>query len=238
MIRAWLTLLAAELRTVVRDTAGLVIPIALPMLILVVNAFNVPGDVLGRYVLPLVLVIVIATVGLVNTPSFLATYRRTGVLQRLAVTPLHPAAVLGAQLVAGLTQIAAGVLLAVLVAAAGFGAALPAAPATTVAVLLLAALAMFGLGLVIAAVAPTANAALAAGLVVFFALSAIGGGFGPTANMPDGLRRAGEALPFGAAVQAAGAAWSGAGPEAGHVVSLTVCAAVSGLAAVKLFRWT
>jgi ABC-2 type transport system permease protein len=154
-MKAWRLLIVAELKVVIRDTAGLVIPLGRPMLILVMNALNMPADVLARHVLPLVLTIVIATVGMVNTPSFLATYRRTGVLRRLAVTPVHPSAVLGAQLVAGSLQVLTGVLLAAVIAVAGSGAAFPATLWLTVAVILLATVAMLAIGLVVAALAPT-----------------------------------------------------------------------------------
>lgn len=236
-MRAWRLLIGAELRTVSRDTAGLIIPVGLPMLILVMNALNVEADVLARYVLPLVVTIVIATVGMVNTPSFLATYRKTGVLRRLAVTPVHPSAVLGAQLVAGGVQVLFGVLLASVIAVAGFGAAAPASPWLTALMLLLVTAAMFAVGMVVAALAPTANAALAIGLTVFFGLSAVGGMFGPTSSLPPGVARVGEILPFGAAVRAIGDAWAGVTLEVGNVVSLVITLVLCGVTAVRFFRW-
>ncbi|GAB7039648.1 MULTISPECIES: ABC transporter permease [Catenuloplanes] len=237
-MRAWRLLIVAELTSVARDTAGLMIPIALPMLILVGNALHVPADALARYVLPIVFATVIGTVGIVNMPSFLAVYRTTGVLRRLAVTPVHPSAVLGAQLAAGALQVLAGVLLAALVAVAGFGAAAPAAPLLTVAVLLLVTAAMFATGLVVAAVAPSANSAVAIGLALFFGIGTVGGMFGPVTRLPEPVARAGEALPFGAAVRVLGDAWAGAGPHPAGLLSLAVCTVVCGLLAVRLFRWS
>jgi ABC-2 type transport system permease protein len=237
-MRAWRLLISAELKTVVRDTAGLIIPLCLPLLILVMNALNVEPDVLTQYVLPLVMTIVIATVGMVNTPSFLATYRKTGVLRRLAMTPVHPSAVLGAQLVAGSLQVLAGVLLAVVIAVAVFGAALPVTLWLTVAIILLVTVMMFAIGLVVAALAPSANAALAFGLVAFFGLSAVGGMFGPLATLPAGVARVGEILPFGAANRAISDAWTGAALDGGNLLSLAVTTVVCVLLAVRFFRWT
>lgn len=237
-IRIWRLLVGAELRTVVRDTAGLIIPIALPMLILIGNALNVPGDVLSRFVLPLVLTVVIGTVGMVNAPATLATYRRTGVLQRLAVTPVPPVAVLGAHLVAGGLQILTGVLLAALIAVGGFGATAPQSLPATAAILVVSTTAMFAVGLVIAALAPSINAALATGLIVFFGLGGVGGLFGPVANLPDGVARVGEVLPFGASVQAITGAWNGDGLEPGPVLALASCTVLCGLIATRFFRWT
>lgn len=231
-------LVGAELRMIVRDTAGLVIPIALPLLTMVSNALALDIDAVGAYLLPLVLVIVIATIGVVNAPSFLATYRRTGVLRRLAVTPLHPAAVLAAQLIAGLVQIAVGALLACAVAVLAFSTPLPARPVLTVAVLLLATLALYAVGLVVAALAPSASAAVAIGLVLFFAMSSIGGMFGPVGNLPAGVAAVGEALPFGAALPAVVAAWNGSPMPAGNLVSLGVATLLCTAVAVRWFRWS
>ncbi|WP_328472612.1 ABC transporter permease [Actinoplanes sp. NBC_00393] len=234
----WRLLLGAELRVVSRDTAGLIIPIALPLLVLVGNALNMPAEVLARFVLPLVLTIVIATIGMVNTPSILATYRKTGVLRRLAVTPVRPATVLAAHLSAGTMQVFTGVLIAVAVAIAGFGADPPADLLATLAVLLLTTVAMFAAGLLVAAVSPTINAALAIGLVLFFGFGALGGMFGPTSSLPGGLATTGEALPFGAAVQAITAAWTGASPAWGAIAALAGCTVVCGFVAIRFFRWS
>lgn len=244
--RAWATLILAEMRMVVRDTAGLLIPIGLPLLILVMNGLGQGGQVLpGRdgltvmdvYVLPLVLAVVTATIGVVNMPSFLAYYRRTGVLRRLGVTPAHPAMVLVAQVVTSAVQTVFGIGLAVAVAVLAFDANLPRSPLLALGVLTLAAAAMYALGVLIAAVAPTGNASIAIGLVVFFGMGATGGMFGPRENLPDAVARAGELLPFGSSVEAVGAAWAGTSPEPQHVLSLVVTVLVSSLLAARFFRW-
>lgn len=238
--RAWATLIVCESKMVIRDTAGLLIPLGLPLLILVMNGLNTAGQppqVFERYVMPLVLTIVIATVGVVNMPSFLAYYRRLKILRRLAVTPANPAMVLAAQMIVGLAQCLVGIIIGVTVAVTLFGAGLPANLGTAIAVLGLATLAMFAVGALVAAVAPTGNAAVAIGLTLFFALGATGGMFGSTENLPSGLATVGEALPFGAAVQAMGDAWTGAPTDPAHLIALAIAFVVSALGAVALFRW-
>ncbi|MBY8851949.1 ABC transporter permease, partial [Saccharothrix sp. MB29] len=68
--RAWLLMVGCEAKMIARDTAGLVVPIGLPLLILVMSASSASDEVVanGRtaldvFVLPLVLTIVIATIG-------------------------------------------------------------------------------------------------------------------------------------------------------------------------------
>lgn len=244
--RAWTALIAAEAKMVKRDTAGLVVPIALPMLFLVMNGLGtstepLPGlggmSVFDVYVLPLILVIGVATIGVINMPSFLSYYRKSGVLRRLGVTPASPVMILVAQLVVSVLQTALGVALAIGVGVLGFGANLPGRPWLALGVLALAALAMYAVGMLVAAIAPSPNASVAIGLGTFFLLGAVGGMFGSPENLPDGVARVGELLPFGAAVIALGAAWLGQVPELRHVLALVGAIVVSSLVAARFFRW-
>ncbi len=242
--RSWLTLVVCEAKMVARDTAGLVVPLGLPLLILLTSA-QAAGDevvtggftVLEAYVLPLVLTMVIATIGVINMPSFLAYYRRSGILRRLSVTPASPAMVLVAQVVVSVLQTVLGLALAVAVAFLGFGARPPADLATAAGVYALAMAAMYAVGMIVAAVAPTPNSAVAIGLVGFFALGALGGMFGGPGSLPEPLAELGERLPFGAAVQALAAAWVGAPVEPTHLISLGVTVVVGSVTAALLFRW-
>lgn len=243
---AWGQMFLAEARMVVRDTSGLIIPIGLPALLMVMNGIGdaatqrMPdgSTVMNAVIMPLTITMVVALVGVVNMPSFLASYRKYGVLKRLAVTPARPTMILTAQMLVSLAQVLLGVGLMMLVGVAFFGVTLPAnlGRALLVGVLLLGA--MYGIGTLIAAVAPTVNAGLALGLVAFFAMLALGGGMGPIATLPDVLRTIGEALPYGAGNAALAAAWTGQQPETSQLLTLGAWAVVTGGLAAKLFRWT
>ncbi|OQO92924.1 ABC transporter [Saccharomonospora piscinae] len=244
--RAWLELVRAESRMVVRDTAGLLIPLGLPLLILVMNGMGAAGEPLPElsgltpldvYVLPLVLTIVMSTIGVINMPSFLAYYRKSGILRRLSVTPAHPAMVLVAQLVISVAQTAVGITLCLLAGMLWFDLSLPHDVLGALGVLGLTAAAMYAVGMLIAALSPTPNSSVAIGLVTFFALGATGGLFGGTSTLPEPVAQVGEVLPFGAAVQAMGGAWAGAGPEAAHLLSQVVTVLVCGVLSARLFRW-
>ncbi|PRX46734.1 ABC-2 type transport system permease protein [Prauserella shujinwangii] len=245
--RAWVLLILTEGKLVARDTAGLVIPLGLPMLIMVMNGLGsdrapVPefGGLppLDAYVVPLTIAMVVALVGVVNMPSFLAAYRKTGVLRRLSVTPAHPAMVLVAQVVVSFVQSVSGVILALVVARLAFDVTAPRSALAAVGVFLLIAAAMYSVGMLVAAISPTVNSSVAIGLVVFFAFFALGGGFGGRENLPDWLATAGAYLPFGAGMDALGACWTGTGPHGGQIVALTVTAVLAGVASARLFRWS
>ncbi|MFY1701921.1 ABC transporter permease [Micromonospora sp. WMMA1923] len=242
--RAWLTLIRCEAKMVARDTAGLVVPIGLPLLIMVMNASSAGRQevVNGRsaldvHVLPLVFTIVIASVGIINMPSFLAYYRRSGILRRFAVTPASPAMVLGAQVVVSLGQAVVGIAVAYAVAVTALGARPPAHLGVALGVVGLGVAAMYGLGLLVAAVAPTPNSAVAIGLVGFFALGAVGGLFGGTDALPEPVRQVGGLLPFGATVEALSAAWAGLPVDPTNLAALVVTAVLGPVVAAALFRW-
>lgn len=247
---AWWRLTLTEGKIVARDTAGMVIPIVMPLLIMVMGSLGVTEEdraasapafngmsALEGYIIPMTLAMVVALVGIVNMPSFLATYRRYGILRRLSATPAHPLMVLVAQVLVSMAQTIVGVALAVVTAVVAFDLELPAGPAVTLAVLGLTALAMYGLGVLIAAVSPTPNASLAIGLLAFFAMMALGGGFGSRDALPERLAEIGGYLPFGAGMDVIGAAWVGESPDGGQLLVLAGVAVIGVVVGARLFRW-
>lgn len=243
-IRAWFMLIGCEARMVVRDAPGLIVPLALPLLILLTSAAGAARQEIADgmtamevFVLPLVLVMVVSSIGVLNMPGFLAYYRRSGILRRLAVTPASPMMVLAAQAVVSVVQALIGIAAALTVAVAVFGANLPARPAWAAGVAVLTIAAMYSLGMTVAAVAPTPNSAVAIGLVLFFALGALGGMFGGPGALPGPLADLGGWLPFGAAVSSLGAAWVGTAPDAGALIGLAVTTLVGVSLSAAFFRW-
>lgn len=245
-LHSWVRLTVTEGKLVFRDTAGIIIPIGLPLLIMVMNGMGDDGggvpefggmSVMAAYIVPLTLVMVSAVVGIVNMPSFLATYRKTGVLRKLSVTPAHPMMVLVAQVLVSLAQTLVGVALALAVAGIAFDVAPPNNVAGAVGVFFLVCAAMYSLGMVVAAISPTTNAALAIGLTFFFATLALGGGFGPRENLPDVLATIGEFLPFGAGLEALSASWIGETPDMVHLGVLAGLTVLATAAAARFFRW-
>ena len=244
--RAWGALVVAELRSVSRDTAGLVVPLGLPALILVMYGLggaDAPGSggdglsVLEAQGIPLAITMVLAMIGAVNMPSFLAMYRRGGVLRRLGVTPLNPMAVLVAQVAASAVQSLLGIGIALGIAATVFGASAPRSVAAALVGATLVAAAMYGVGMVVAAVSPTPNSAVAIGLVAFFAMGAAGGMFGPVEVLPDELARIGSWLPFAAGIEVLSSAWAGSWASLRDVLVLVGCAAAGVAGSLLTFRW-
>lgn len=244
--KAWLKLIQAEARMTARDTAGLIVPLGLPLLILVMQAISFEEldqqlapdvTVLDYYLLPVVMTIVVTTIAVINMPSFLATYRKTKLLRRLAVTPASPTIVLGAQFVVSFIQVLIGIGVAFAVAVMFFNANLPQSLLTALLVLLAACAAMYGIGMIVASIAPTPNSSVAIGLVFFFGLAALGGMFGPVENLPDALADVAGWLPFAATVEAFQSAWLGEAVDAQNWIVLGASAVLGAGVAAALFRW-
>lgn len=244
--RAWLRMIQAETRMITRDTTGLIVPLGLPLLILVMQGISFddldqevgPGvTVLDVYVLPVVVTMVVTTIAVMNMPSFLATYRKTKILRRLAVTPASPAMVLVAQMVVSLVQVILGIALALTVGALLFNVNPPNDVLMAVLVLLACCAAMYALGMIVASVAATPNAAVAIGLIAFFGLATLGGMFGPVENLPEPLAEIGAWLPFGAAVEAFQSAWVGETVAWENWASFGASTVVGVGVAAALFRW-
>lgn len=244
-IRALRALVAAESRMVVREYANLLIPIGMPVLVLITSSTMsgsepIPGTgftALELFVLPIVAAMVLAYIGLINMPSFLAHYRKDGVLRRLGATPVSPALVLVAQVIVSAAQALVGVGIALGVAVFAFGAELPAAPGMPIAVFFMAMVTMYSLGMVISALAPSTNAAIAIGVLSFLVLGALGGMFGGRGQLPEPLQALSPYTPFGASVDALGAAWAAVPVEPLTFVTLAATAIVSIAIAIIWFRW-
>jgi ABC-2 type transport system permease protein len=243
---AWRRMVAVEGKLVWRDPAGVFLPLALPLLIIAMYGLSSGNDptegtrgmsAVSAIGIPTGLVIIVAILGLVNVPSFLAAYRKDGVLRRLAVTPASPAMVLAAQVIVNLVLAAIGVALAVVVVALAFGLNAPRLLGWAVLSVLLTIAALYGTGLLISALAPSSSAATAIGLVVFLLTLSVGGGMLPVENLPDALATVGRFLPFGAGVQALRDSWVGIAPDAGDLAVLAGTAVVTATLAVRFFRW-
>lgn len=243
---AWGQLFLAEARMTIRDTSGLVLPIGMPLLFLVMNGLGDGAEtvlpsgatVINEILMPMLIAMAVTLVGVVNMPSFLAAYRKYGVLKRLAVTPARPMMILLAQVAVSLAQILVGVGLMFAVGMPAFGVTLPGSVGWALVAGALLVASMYAVGLLIAATAPTVNAGLALGLGAFFLMLALGGGFGGADNLPDVLRQAGELLPYGAGVEALAAAWTGHGPAVRDLGVLGAWTVVAGGMAGRFFRWT
>lgn len=239
-------LTVVESKLLLRDRVAAPLTLALPMLLVV--AFGlIPGirdpdpDLSGRPPIELIAAIgvsvALAMLGLSVLPTVLATYRERGILRRLGATPVHPAALLGAQLVVNVATALVSVTLLMTVGGLAIGLPMPRQPAGFGLVLLLGLAALFTIGLLIAALAPSTRAATGIGMTLFFPSLFLAGVYIPREVMPSALQHVSDLTPLGAALQAFRDTWAGDLPRPLHLVTMAGYAVVAGLVAARYFRW-
>ncbi|MFF1381813.1 ABC transporter permease [Streptomyces sp. NPDC058308] len=244
--KAAAAVLRAELRLFRREPGALFWIMAFPTLLLVIlgsiPSFRDPDDSLDglrlvdAYV-PVTVLLSLIMAGLQAMPPLITGYRERGILRRMSATPVRPRAVLGAQM--GIHGAAALVsaLLSLAVGRLAFDVALPRQAFGYALALLLAILCGLALGALVSALARTTKAATAIGSAVFFPMMFSAGVWLPVQAMPDGLARAVEGTPLGAASQALADAAAGNWPGLAHLGVLALWTVVLSAGASRWFRW-
>ncbi|NJP91540.1 ABC transporter permease [Nonomuraea sp. FMUSA5-5] len=239
-------LLAMEAKLHLRDWPTLVFSIGLPVGLLLILGLSIPSftelqdtgeRIVDTHMPSTMALLSLLTLSCSVLPAVLATYRQQGVLRRLSTTPVHPARVLGAQL---LINLAVGTVATAVLIVAGwlaFGAAPPRQWAWFVLVFLLGTAAMMALGLVIAALAPSAKAAQGIGSLVMFPLMFLGGVWLPRELMPEPVRVVSDFSVAGPFAQALKDTWAGQPPQLIHLAVVAAGLVVFGAIAVRSFRW-
>lgn len=243
-MRAFRSILATEARLFLRDPAGPLTTVALPVAILVVlgliPALRRPDPLFGgqsfvAYFAPSLVVVSLAAAAVNTMPQVLAGYRERGVLRRLSTTPVSPAALLAAQLVLTVVVMVVSAASVVAVGRLAFGIPVPRDPLGFLLTFVVGTASLLALGLLVAAVAGGSRSAggLATGLFMLTMFS--GGVYLPRFLLPDFLARIGEYTPPG--VQALLDSWTGTSPRILPLAIMVLVALVAGAAAARLFRW-
>jgi len=188
---------------------------------------------------PAYIALVIATGALLALATTLASYRERGVLRRLQATPLHPLAILGAQVVVLFAMTTTGTVLLVVVGRTVFGLRCAGSFVAIGAAYVLCNTALFALGFVLASVVPSARSAQAVGMAIFYPMVFLSGAALPRDLLPDTIQRAALMLPLTHAVTLLQSSWMGEGWST-HLdaVGVLVATAAGGIAlAARIFRW-
>ncbi|MFG1709362.1 ABC transporter permease [Nonomuraea sp. M3C6] len=239
-------LLIVETKLHLREWPFLLFTIGLPVALLVVLGLSIPafterqasGERFVDAQWPsMMLLLALLTLACSVVPAVLTAYREQGVLRRMSTTPVHPARLLGVQL---LINLAVGVLSAILLIGVGalvFGSTPPRQWAGFILVFLLGTAALQAMGLVIAALAPNAKVAPGIGSAVMFPLMFLGGMWVPRDVMPDALRTVSDFSVAGPFAQALRDTWAGQAPQVMHLAVVAAGLVIFGGLAVRLFRW-
>jgi ABC-2 type transport system permease protein len=239
-VRAFRKLVVSELRITVRDVPVSLVAVAFPAAVVAVfGAIIHPAtntNPIRFFFEPLALAMGIGVLAFSLMATEIATYREKGILRRLAVTPVSPYGLLGAQLIVNLI-IAVGAIIVVMAVGRGFGFPFPRDVPGFLLAVVLGLAALLSVGLFFAAVAPAARVATGMGVSFYFVNLIFGGIFVPRSELPSGLARIGDFVPLGAFLQSLQNAWQGVSLGAVYLIVLAAWAIVCGALAVRTFRW-
>jgi ABC-2 type transport system permease protein len=233
-----------EARLTVRDRGTLLFALLLPTGLLLglgaAPALREPSQDFGGmrfidYFAPSLVVMIVAIMGISALPTAIATYRERGMLRRMRTTPVHPAQLLGAQLLVSLATSVIATLLVIVLGRLVYGVPLPEHPFGFAIAFVLGMGAVFAIGMLVAARAPNTRVATGFATVVFMTVMFFGGVYVPRFLMPDVIVRVGEYTPPG--VQSLLDSWNGTAPAVGPLLIMSVTALVFGAVSARVFKW-
>jgi ABC-2 type transport system permease protein len=188
---------------------------------------------------PVLVSLLIAISAVLSLVTIIAIYREGGILKRLRATPLRPATILTAHVLAKLLLTVVTIALLLLAGKRYFvvGAGVP--MASFAVALLLSACSILSLGFVIASLVPTARFAQPVGALILYPMIGLSGLFVPVTSYPPVLGAAARVLPLRYVVSLLLGIWRGEGWAAhgGDVVALLVIFLVGLAISSRVFRW-
>lgn len=238
------TLTRVETLLLLREPAAVGFTLALPLVLLLLNATdgNAPNPRFGGagtvdVLMAGYLVYVMSTSAIMGLAETLADYRDRGILRRMRVTPLRPWQILTSHALTHLAMSVIGMVLLIGVGGVVAGLSLPRSIGATALSLTLAAAAMISIGFLLGAVLPTVRTTQAVAAAVYFPAIFVSGALFPRETLPAFAQRVGDVLPMTYAVRAIREAWTlGTVDVAGlGILAATTVGLV--LVAVRMFRW-
>jgi ABC-2 type transport system permease protein len=234
-------------RLYLREPIGTFFTIFFPaLLVLLFGAMygNEPTEMFGGYgsmdiSMPGYTALILATVSLMGLPITTCSYRETGVLRRLKVTPLKPLTYILADLLSNLAIVIMGMLGVLILGSLIYHVRFEGLIWAVAIGVLLCFLAMASLGYLIAGFAPNARAAQIIGMSILYPMLFLAGAGMPVEVLPEGLRKVSAFLPPTYIVRLLRGLWFGDPLEKLWLPLLVVVTmlVVCGLLAARFFRW-
>jgi ABC-2 type transport system permease protein len=241
----FLELIKVQGKLALREPAGLVFGIGLPLILLIifgnVPTFNQPiagsSFTLFELYIPILMVTVLIFLGLFGLPIPIVRDREIGWLRRISTTPVSPGKLLAAQVTINLILAAVGFTILIAGSTSVFGVKIPFDSPGFILSLVLATLAMFSLGLLVTAVAPSQSTANGITMALLYPLLFFAGIYVPIQVLPSGLQTAALFTPVGAAVNALDSSMAGSFPSFVPLVVMAAYAVIFCFVAIRYFRW-
>lgn len=246
--RAFFTLTEMQLKLYLREPIAFFFTLVFPLLLLLLFGaifgntpdpqFN-PHQGYIDYETPALIVLILATIGLMSVPIKVAAEREQKILRRYQATPLKPLVYLSAEITTNILVALAGTFLLLFFGWLIYNLQLPQQVGMVFLAWVLSTLTFAAMGFLIAALAPTARIAQVVGMVLFFTMMFLSGAALPPQLFPEWLQQARLVFPMTHAVNLLQGLWFGEAWSlhwlAMSILALTLvlCAAL----AARYFRW-
>jgi ABC-2 type transport system permease protein len=238
------TLTRVETALLLREPAAVGFTLALPLVLLLLNASegNTPNPRFGGagtvdVLMAGYLVYVMSTSAIMGLGETLADYRDRGILRRLRITPLRPWQILTSHALTHLAMTAIGVVVLIGAGIAIADLSLPQSVGATLLALAVSACAMVSLGFLLGAVLPTVRTTQAVAAAIYFPAIFVSGALFPRETLPTFAQRIGDFLPMTYAVRSIRQAWTSGTVDLVGLGILAATAVGLVLVAVRMFRW-
>lgn len=197
------------------------------------------AGMLGPGAVPVLVSLLIAISAVLSLVTIIAIYREGGILKRLRATPLRPATILTAHVLAKLLLTAATIGLLLLAGKRYFVVAAGVPVLSFAVALLLSTCSILSLGFVIASLVPTARFAQPLGALVLYPMIGLSGLFVPISAYPPLLAAVTRVLPLTYVVSLLLGIWRGEGwlAHGGDLAALGITFVVGLAISSKVFRW-
>ncbi|MCH7724927.1 MAG: ABC transporter permease [Planctomycetes bacterium] len=181
--------------------------------------------------------LVMSAVGLISLPTHIARYREVGVLRRFRASSISKWSVIGSQIIISIVIIcvSSGVLITAISVA--YDLKPPEQIGAIVAAVLLGSLTFAVLGICLGTLLPTSRSAQLAGLILFFVMLLLSGAGPPPELLGDTLNSVADMLPLTHVVKLIQDPWLGFGWNNTELLIVLGILAVSGLLAIRFFKW-
>jgi ABC-2 type transport system permease protein len=189
--------------------------------------------------IPAYTAMIIAVSAFISLIINLANYRERGILRRFRATPVRPAVILGAQLIMQFVMTLAGMVLLIVAGKIFFGLRFDGNALSVLGAFILSCLSFFAFGLVIAGIMPSVRMASIVGNVLLFPMIYLTGATIPMEVLPQGMRDFSRFIPLTHVVTLLQGLWKGDAwaQHQTEVVVLIAILVISGILAVRFFRW-
>jgi ABC-2 type transport system permease protein len=171
--------------------------------------------------------------------TIVSIYREGGILKRLRATPLRPATILSAHVLAKVLLTAVTMIAMILAGKRYFtlGAEVPVA--SFVLALIVSVVSILSIGFVIASIVPTARFAQPIGALLWYPIIGLSGLFVPVESLPPTLHSIARLLPLTYVTSLLQGIWRGDGwiAHAGDLGALTIVFLVCIATSSRVFRW-